>query len=208
MDNTRFNKRLKIGAIVFALILVILLIMGFSKNNNYDCINNDNYAADLTFEEAIKMLYAKYDIKEDPRKYKNYEESIKGRYEEWESFEWDFQSIDNYRLFLSDDAECNQGEESLKSFICKFLSNMSFLKNRISLCKKELLWFDIKDIPTFRFVFDHDDGAVASWVSLEDNRASYRICVGMEWAESYDFARVGGKWYLIGYFDYSYMDIY
>lgn len=175
------------------------------------CINIENYAEKLTFEEGIKLLYLANGITETPEKYKNYEESIKKKYEVRES-EYIFRRIDNYRLFLSDDAECNQGEESLKSFICKILSSKSFLKSRISLNKKELEWLDINNIPSFRFNLDLEldyrgpeivgyDGSGASWEELKDNSAYYAVWGAMETIEIYVFTRVDGKWYLTEYWN-------
>ena len=173
-----------------------------------DCITMDNYAKKMSFEEAIKSLYLVNGITADPKKYKNYEESVKGRCDE--DCEFEFNSIDCYRLFLSNDAECNQGEEPFKTFICKILSSETFFKSRISLTANELEYFDIKQIPTFRFYMDinlhYSDSKIigyekvgSSWVYLTKDAASYVIYAGMDIVESYDFIREDGKWYLKGF---------
>lgn len=108
MDNTVFNKRLKIGAIVFVSVVAVLLIVWFcTKNggttfNDCDCINEKNYAEIMDLNDAIKMLYMYDEIPESPANYKNYNESISGKYNR-EPFA--YRAIDNYRLFLSEKAE-------------------------------------------------------------------------------------------------------
>ena len=141
MDNTVFNKRLKIGAIVLASFVAVLLIIWFatkvdhkSNSNNVEecCFNYNNYFDAMSFEDAIKSAYAASGINEDPVKYKNYVETLKTKYYRIIPVEWWFTSIDNYRLFLSDESACNKGKESLKYFICKIKSDKSFLMNRLA----------------------------------------------------------------------------
>lgn len=181
-----------------------------------DCINKDNYAEKLSFEEALNKLYLAHGITDDPQKYKNYDESIKGKYD-IEEAEFEFRLIDNYRLFLSDDAECNQGEEPFRTFICKIQSSKSFLKSRISLSKNELQYFDINSIPSFRFCMDLNlsysgskivgyERSGASWKELTKDNASYVYYAGMDIWERLVFKRVDGKWYLKEYWDCETME--
>lgn len=213
MDNSVFKKRIKIGSAIFALIVVVLTIVWpnvpndnncINKNKSSresDCINNDNYAKLLTFEEALKKLYVLYNIQEDPRKYISYHETLEMYYD---VDEWHFLSIDNYRQFLSDDAKCNRGKEPLKSFICKIKSDESFLKSRIMLDTKETN-IDFSSNSLFKFYYEITDreynygwveAAIASWIDLDENNARYAITAGMTIYESYTFSRENGKWYL------------
>ena len=205
MDNTKFNKNFKLGTIVFALIVVILLIIWFSNNSNHSCINSNNYAEALTLEEAVQVLYDNNNIKESPKDYINYEESVAS----YDNCSLDeirfFKLIDNYRLFLSDDAACNRNGESLKSFICRITSDESFLKSRLS---ETMKYLSIGDLPTFRFCCEIESvssmygekklkiGRVNSWSSLEKNYASYIRSDNNMTIDTYVFARVNGEWQL------------
>ena len=205
MDNTGFNKKLKIGATVFALIVVILLIMWFSKERGHACINNNNYAEALTLEEAVQVLYDNNDIAESPKDYVNFEESVSS----CDHCSLDeiriFKLIDNYRLFLSDEAECNKNGESLKSFICRITSDESFLKSRLSEAMNNL---SLGDLPTFRFCCEIEPvssmygektlkiGRINSWLSLEEDYASYIRSDNNMTVDTYVFTRINGKWQL------------
>lgn len=119
MDNSVFKKKLKITAIVIASIVAVVLIVWFATKGGKDCINNSNYAEALTLEEAIQVMYDNNNGLESPKNYVNYEESVEPHCPCSNGEIRIFKLIDNYRLFLSDDAECNINGESLKSFICK-----------------------------------------------------------------------------------------
>jgi hypothetical protein len=184
-----------------------LSTMGSSNiNDNSDCFNGTNYAEMLTFEEAIKTLYAVHHIKEDPRQYKSYQETIEGHYDE--ELDWEFRSIDNYRQFLSDNASCNKGEESLKAFICKINSDKDFLKSRTS-----IEWAKLDEhMPTFKFYYKITpiycgsdicgaETTIYSWDILNDNEATFSISEGQEIAARYTFSRNNGLWYFTNYFE-------
>ena len=205
MDNTGFNKKLKISATVFALIVIILLGIWFSKERTQGCIDNNNYAEALTFEEAIQVLYDNNNITESPQDYVNFEESISAD----ASYSLDeiqiFKLIDNYRLFLSDEAACNRNGESLISFICRIVSDESFLKSRLSECMNTL---SLGDLPTFRFCCEIAPvssmygekklkiGRVNSWLSLEKDYASYMRSDNNVTIDTYVFTRINGEWQL------------
>lgn len=215
MDNTVFNKRLKIGAIVFVSVVAVLLIVWFcTKNggttfNDCDCINENNYAEILDLNDAIKMLYMYDEIPESPANYKNYNESISGKYNR-EPFA--YRAIDNYRLFLSEKAECNQGKEPFKCFICHILSDDSFFKSRVSLSKTELDNFEHIECHNFQFYFNITPihmgekivGArsmIYSWQELQENKAIFIASIGNDILHSYTFTRVDGLWYLTEFFE-------
>lgn len=229
MEKQVFNKRLKIGAILFSAIVITMSVVWFSTRadkNNYenvssdslstmgnsnandypDCFSETNYAEILTFEEAIKTLYAVHHIKEDPRKYKSYQETIEGHYDEY--LDWEFRSIDNYRKFLSDDASCNKGEEPLKAFICKMCTDKDFLKSRTSID-----WSNLDEhMPTFKFYYkitpiycgSNICGAetiISSWGILDDKEATFLTSAGQEIVDCYTFTRINGLWFLTEYFE-------
>ncbi len=205
MDNYIFNKRLKTGAIVVASIVVVLLIVWFATKGGQSCINNNNCVEALTFEEAIQVIYDNNDISESPKKYVDFEESVAPYYHCSLGEIRILKLIDNYRLFLSDDAECNIDGESLKSFICKICSDKSFLKSRMSDMMKNL---EMEDLPTFKFCCEiesvksmfHEKGLIIgrinSWLSLEKDYASYIRSNNNMTIDTYVFTRINGEWYL------------
>ncbi len=232
MDNSVFNKRLKIGIIVIASIVAVLFIVWFTtKNgqgysneisndstnemnsnttNDCGCINENNYAEMQSFEDAIKMLYLYDEIPESPAKYKNYNESINGKFG-WRN-PFPYKAIDNYRLFLSEKADCNQGKEPFRCFICHILSDDSFFKSRVSLSKIELDNFKHIECYDFQFYFNitpiymgkqlvgHRQ-MIYSWEELQENKAIYVETIGNDILCRYTFTRVDGRWYLTEFFE-------
>lgn len=210
MDNTVFNKRLKIGAIVVASVVAVLLIVWFATRVGHGCININNYAEALTFEEALQVVFDSEDISIDPNNYKNYEESIRP-YESYINCSLNglriLGYIDNYRLFLSEDAECNIDGESLKSFICKISSDESFLKSRLSDMMKNHD-INIGELPNFKFCCEIESvtsmygekslciGRINSWQSLEKNSATFVRSNNNRTIDAYVFSRIKGEWQL------------
>ena len=80
MDNSVFNKRLKIGAFILASVVAVFLIVGVTTKGSQNCINDNNYAEALTFEEAIQVIYDNNNFSESPRNYVNFEESVAPHY--------------------------------------------------------------------------------------------------------------------------------
>ena len=205
MDNKVFNKRLKIGAIIFATVVTVLLIVWLTTKGGHDCFNNSNYAEALTFEEAIQVIYDNNNISASPRNYVNFEESVAPYYHCSLDEIRILGLIDNYRLFLSDDAECNIEGESLKSFICQICSNESFLKSRMSDVMKKI---DIGNLPSFKFCCEIESvtsmfqekslriGRINSWLSLEKDYAAFIRSNNNMTIDTYVFTRVNGEWQL------------
>ena len=236
MENDFFIKKLKIGSIVLASVVAVLLIIWFatkvdhesnsnnvyndnhySNSNNVEgcCFNDNNYFDAMSFEDAIKSAYAASGINEDPVKYKNYVETLKTKYYRIIPVEWWFTSIDNYRLFLSDESACNKGKESLKYFICKIKSDKSFLMNRLA----DGVFEQMKDVelPTFQFSYMLTpvycgseicgaESVINSWDDITDNSAIFVITTGMDVWIRYTFTRVDGLWYLSEYTDITKSD--
>lgn len=208
MDNIVFIKRLKTGTIVFATVVSVLLIVWFASKSGYGCITRNNYAEALTFEEALQVVFDSEDIHLDPKNYKNYKESILP-YVRWIDCSLEgrriLSYIDNYRLFLSDEAECNTDGESLKSFICKISSDESFLKSRLSDQMKEL---DIGELPTFKFCCEIESvnsmygekslsiGRINSWLYLDKSSAEFVRTNNNQTIDGYIFSRINGEWQL------------
>lgn len=214
MENTVFNKRLKIGTIIFAMIVAVLLIIRLSTKGGHDgdlssdshntedcCFNDFNYYNSLSIEDAIKSAYIVCGLEEDPSKYRNYEETLRPKYSR--TFEFIFKTIDGYRIFLSDESACNKGKESLKSFICKMVqSDRSFLRSRSTGEVFEQLKTD--ELPEFKFdymLYGNYGGTICSWEKITEGSASYVIADGMDVVYRYTFIRVDGLWYLTDFFE-------
>lgn len=205
MDNTVFVKKLKIGAIIFISIVGVLLILWFATKGGQGCINKNNYAEALTIEEAIQVIYDNNNISESPKNYVNFKKSVLP-YCHCSLGEIRILGlIENYRSFLSDDAECNINGESLKSFICRICSDESFLKSRLSDVMK---YCEIGDLPTFKFCCEIESvtsmfqekslkiGRINSWLSLEKDYATYIRSNNNMTSDTYVFTRINGEWQL------------
>ncbi len=184
--------------------MAVLLIVWFcTRNGDKGCINNNNYAEALTFEEAIQVIFDYNDISESPKNYVNYEESFLPYYHCSLDEIRILKLIDNYRLFLSDDAECNNHGESLKTFICKINSDKSFLNSRLSDLMK---YGEIGDLPSFKFCCELESvnsmfheknlkiGRINSWLSLEKDYASFIRSDNNMTIDTYIFTRINGEW--------------
>ena len=81
------------------------------------CFSKNNYIECLTLEEALESALTDFRIQLAIDYYFDFQRSIK-RYgidvilPMW-SQQWRFTSVDNYRRFLSDTAECTKGDEPL-----------------------------------------------------------------------------------------------
>ena len=194
MEKLIMNKKTIITAF-------LTTIFFFSVGCHRDCINENNYAEELTFEEAIQELYNNYGVSEDPHKYKSYQQSTpKGTIH---TPKWYYLAIDNYRQFLSKEAACNNGGESLKSFICKIVSDKTFFKSRVKLGQEGNTSFNIDDIPSFRFLFkispvyEHFcEVDIQSWEIIDENEASFVNSALIFAKERFSFTRIDGHWYL------------
>ena len=137
-----------------------------------------------------------YSIKADPEDYINFKVSIPNP-EKYGINEWYFLAVDNYRRFLSDTAECNKGNEPLKTFISK---GKDFIKSRTSLSKEEM---DLFQSCKFSFLFEHlyeNKFWVHSWEELNRDKASFLIWYNQDDYIRYIFTRNGGFWYLTDYY--------
>lgn len=105
--------------------------------------------------------------------------------------------VNLYRSFLNDKSECNSGKESLKDFICKFVSDAQFQDERMKLSEEEKKSLD-NFFLSFKFMLD-DDGTLYGWSSLSSTKASYLAgWLDSEWVFCLNFERANPDepWYL------------
>ena len=221
MDKNVFNKRLKVGVIIFASIVAVLAIVWFStraKNNTASCFNEDNYYEVLSIDEVADMIYDVYDIPGDPKDFCNLPES----YLQNEAVSaYNAQCIKSYQSFLSDESECNKGKEPLKTFICKIITNRVFLESRLLLNEDERNDLVLDSIPSFKFHCEWSvymfnsryisnkkeidiDNRFYSWEEIDANKAVFRRFFGYEPIDIYTFNRINGEWYLTEYWKANY----
>lgn len=156
-----------------------------------------------SLERAVEWLYMVYEINKNPLEYiDRYTSFTKLEREEYSGFE----DIDNYRIFLSPTSACNTDGEALCAFICRFVNDKAFRNQRIRLSteQKHLLF---QYLPTFKFYWGGDDeGAtgVQSWRSIKKDSAIFDIgWWRSELLATFEFNRIGGKWYLT---DFNYYE--
>ena len=105
--------------------------------------------------------------------------------------------VNLYRTFLNKESDCNKGKEPLIDFICNFISDATFQKERMKISddmQERLSNFEL----TFKFMLD-DDGTLCGWSQLDCTHAAYLAgWLDSEWMYCLSFERNGldGQWYL------------
>ncbi|MBQ4345113.1 MAG: hypothetical protein IJC40_04340 [Muribaculaceae bacterium] len=103
--------------------------------------------------------------------------------------------------FNNPSTPCNQGGEAFNDFIAKFSTDQEFLNSRLKLTeaqKSEYAELLVPENFTAKLPFAKDDDMFyQAWGELQFNSA-YLDC---GWVDSYcthtfEFKRIGGKWYL------------
>lgn len=130
-----------------------------------------------------------------------------GKYIERDGYVWCiykgfFDAINAYREFLTDESDCNQGDEPLKNFICRFSHDDNFMMSRIRVEGKDRdsVYFKSKD-ENFKFFISIDRLITKSWNELGYKKAIFSW--GDKWGDvqRYTFSRINNKWYLTDYYD-------
>lgn len=234
MKKQNIKNRIKLCVPVFSIIILFLAVCGCNTKAGDDsndiivrdslatakgqvaCDSENNYFEVLTLEEAIMSAYTDFGIAQSP--YIDYQRSIK-RYGLdailllW-SQQWRFISVDNYRRFLSDTAECNKGEESLKTFISRIVIDELFFKSRITMDSYDMAEFKKAEIPSFKFYYKINPVMcrgnicgtkvdINSWKELDKNSATFILSRNGGIEDAYTFTRKNGYWYLTEYSPYD-----
>lgn len=201
-------------------VLVISLLFCSCQNKQYRCFDAANISSykeygSYDLKDAISILYSHagvplpdtsfyYDV--DVYKWESvawhWRRYIKDDYE-LDFYKNDFIHINNYEDFLSDESECNKGEEPLKEFICRYSHDEKFRESRIRVNGKNIdTIFTKSSEEDFKF-FYRPIAEIKSWDSLSYLRARFIEAVKYDIEASYSFSRINEKWYLTDYFDYN-----
>lgn len=195
--------------------LGISILFYSCQNQQYNCFDPSEYNSymefgSVDFETAINQIYYDANIPMiDTTTYDKYtfHEWYWGKYIErdgyvWCIYKWLFDAINVYKEFLSDESDCNQGDEPLKDFICRYSHDDKFRMSRIRVDGKDKdSVFNRSKEQNFKFYISIDKFTAKSWFELGYKNAVYSWRDKWGDGQRYTFSRINNKWYLTDYYD-------
>ncbi len=200
---------------IFFLALVINILLFSCQNHQYNCFDSTDYNSYMEFgsedfETAINHIY--YDANVPMIDTTTYDKGVFhewywGKYIERDGYVWFiykgfFNAINAYREFLSDESDCNQGDEPLKDFICRYSNDDNFRMSRIRVDGKDKdSVYNRSKEQNFKFYISIDKFTTKSWDELGYKNAVYSWSDKWGAVQRYSFSRINNKWYLTDYYD-------
>lgn len=107
-------------------------------------------------------------------------------------------NIGDFEAFMSDNADCNQGDEPLREFVLHMNADPTFKAERLKKVNQGLPYTD------FLFFMDKEKRLTRYWRNLRADSAEYAI----GWFTSdliyvFQFRRNKGEWYLTGFLEHN-----